>query len=176
MALILLRHTRPAIAAGICYGRSDLDLAPGFKADADRLALSLPPVSRIVTSPLRRCARLAEHIGAARGLPVDPEPRLSEMDFGAWEGVAWDAIPRAELDAWAADFLHARPHGGETVAMLLARVAAALSALADAGGDTLIVAHAGVIKAALVAHGDKDGWEARPAFGEIRRIDSVASR
>lgn len=70
-----------------------------------------------------------------------------EMDFGRWEGVPWDRIPRAELDAWAADFDHARPHGGESVAIFAARVEAALSALRD-GTPTLIVTHGGVMKVA----------------------------
>ena len=49
------------------------------------------------------------------------------MDFGRWEGLPWSAVPRAELDAWAADLMHARPHGGESVAMLLARTRRALA-------------------------------------------------
>lgn len=171
MGLIFLRHTRPAIDPGICYGRSDLDLAPCFGDHAARLVRTLPPVTRIVTSPLQRCARLARHIGTARDIPVRAEERLAEMDFGRWEGVAWDALPRPELDAWAADFMEARPHGGESVAMLLARVRGAIAAIDVASGDVLVVAHAGVIKAALVAFGDPAGWQARPAFGEARRVE-----
>ena len=55
------------------------------------------------------------------------DERLREFDFGTWEGVRWDAIPRAELDAWAADFFHARPHGGESVHMLRERVETAIA-------------------------------------------------
>ena len=36
-----------------------------------------------------------------------------EMDFE--RGVAWDDIPRPEIDEWGENFLHARPHGGENV-------------------------------------------------------------
>ena len=38
VALILIRHTRPEVADGICYGSTDLPAAPGFEAEAARLA------------------------------------------------------------------------------------------------------------------------------------------
>lgn len=164
MALILLRHTRPQGAAGLCYGVSDLPPGPDLPAEARRLAAQLPPVRRIVTSPLSRCARLAAALGAARGgLPVTEDARLRELDFGAWEGRAWDEIPRSELDAWAADLLHARPHGGETVAEMAARAAAALEEHGAPG--TLVVTHMGVIRAALHRAGSEDAWQARLEFG-----------
>ncbi len=160
--MIILRHTRPDGHEGLCYGRTDLALAPDFEADAAAILAGLPPVSAIRSSPLSRCLRLAERIAAARRLPLATDPRLAEFDFGAWEGRAWADIPRAELDAWAADFRHARPHGGETVAELGARVAAAL---AEATPGTLWVAHAGVARAAAAVLGHAGGWEMRLGFG-----------
>ena len=165
MAVILLRHTRPAVAEGTCYGRTDLALAPCFAAEAARLADALPRVQRIVTSPLSRCHRLATHLAAARGLALDIDPRLTEMDFGSWEGQPWDAIPRPELDAWAEDLLHARPHGGETVAELAARTRAALDDLALGPRPVLAVTHAGVIKAARAARQGPDAWQSTLPFG-----------
>lgn len=162
MALILLRHTRPEGAEGLCYGRTDLALAPEFEAEAARLAQELPPVARILSSPLSRCLRLAQALAGARALPLHIDDRLAEMDFGAWEKRPWAAIPRAELDAWAADLTGARPHGGETVAELAARSRAAL---AEAQPPALVVTHAGVIKAALVASRGAAGWQAAIPFG-----------
>lgn len=133
MALILLRHTRPLEAAGLCYGRTDLALGADFDAQAARLVDALPAVAHVVTSPLLRCARLAGVIARARGVALTTDPRLTEIDFGTWEGVPWDAIPRAGLDAWAADLLHARPHGGESVAMLRDRAFAAFAHWAGQG-------------------------------------------
>lgn len=171
MSVILLRHTRPEGAEGLCYGRTDLALAPGFEGEVARLAGALPAVTRIVTSPLSRCRRLAEALAAARGQPVAVEEELIEMDFGRWEATPWDAIPRAELDAWAADFSGANPHGGETVADLAARARRALDRAAAGARPVLAVTHAGIIKAALVAAGDPNGWKAETAFGDWRRID-----
>lgn len=164
MALILLRHTRPEAPQGLCYGITDLGLAPCFVPTATTIAGALPPVRRILSSPLQRCLRLAEHVARARNLRVDIDPRLAEMDFGHWEGQRWDDIPRAELDAWAADLLHARPHGGESVAQLRAR---SLAALRDhAGPETLVVTHHGVIKAARVQIMGDAGWQSELGFGK----------
>lgn len=153
MALTLLRHTRPDVAPGTCYGVTDLGLAPSFDTEARAILNVLPNVDRIVTSPLTRCRRLAEHIAEAVSCPLSVDDRLREIDFGRWEGLAWHQVPRSELDIWAADFLHARPHGGESVAMLRTRAHAALGELRRLDGHSLIVTHAGVIKVAL-ATGD----------------------
>jgi alpha-ribazole phosphatase len=170
--VILLRHTRPAVADGVCYGRTDLALAASFEDELVVVLAGLPPVARVLTSPLGRCRRLAAAIADARGLPLSVDPRLAEMDFGAWEGRQWSALPRAELDAWAADFHGARPHGGESVAMLAARVAAALADAPPGPPPALWVAHAGVARAAAALAGRADGWDTRLGFG--RWLDLAA--
>ena len=170
MPLILVRHTRPKVPAGVCYGMTDLELAPTFDDEAAAVVAALPPVERLVSSPLRRCRRLAERIGAARGIAPVFDDRLRELDFGAWEGIAWDAIPRAELDAWAADFFHARPHGGESVHMLRERVGTAIADYRRSGVSHAVVTHAGVIKAALAESGHPDGWKATVEPGAAIRL------
>lgn len=165
MPLILLRHTRPRIDPGICYGRSDLDLDDGFEDALASILAALPPVAAVATSPLSRCRRLAARIAGARSLPLAEDPRLAEMDFGAWEGRAWTELPRPELDAWAADFLHARPHGGETVAELADRVAAALAELDPDGPAVLWVSHSGVARAACATLRRPPLWDTRLDFG-----------
>ena len=95
------------------------------------------------------------------------------MDFGAWEGRAWAAIDKAELKAWTDNF-SAYPTGGtgESVAMFMARVAAAFDAL-DPAQDTCWLTHAGVIRAStLLAGGQRHITRASqwpptaPAFGQ----------
>lgn len=149
MSLILLRHTQPKVATGTCYGQTDLDVCDNFNFEVGRIISELPEVDLLVTSPLRRCRVLAEAIAAHRGLLAQIDTRVQEIDFGTWEGVPWSEIPRAEIDAWADCFMHARPHGGESVAMLHCRIQGALAHYQNNGLRTLIVTHAGVIKAAL---------------------------
>lgn len=167
MALTLLRHTMPAIASGVCYGMTDLDVAESFAQEAADVLAALPRPDRIITSPLKRCCLLAEHVGASLDLPVTIDDRLCEMDFGTWEGHPWAEIPRAELDLWAEDFLHARPHGGESVAILTTRVRAALAEWHNHQGHALIVTHAGVIKAALATEATAQGYNTTIGFGRF---------
>ena len=154
MGVTFLRHTTPRVAPGTCYGRTDLPLADSFEDEAAAVARAMPDAARIVSSPLQRCRRLAQHLADLAGLPLTIDPRLIEMDFGNWEGRLWSDIPRAEIEAWTGDFLHARPHGGESVAMLRARALDAATALYSEPGPTLAVTHAGVIKA-VFAEGDE---------------------
>lgn len=162
MAVTLLRHTAPAVAPGTCYGITDLPLADSFDAEARAVLATLPLAGAVITSPLRRCRLLAGHLAQARGLPLTVVAEWREMDFGAWEGVAWDAVPRDGLDAWAEDFMGYDGHGGESVARLLDRVTAALAAAPD---GALIVTHMGCIRAALAARGHPGAWDARIGFG-----------
>lgn len=143
--MILLRHPRPAVAPGVCYGR--LDLEPGPESDAE-IAQALDATARLTavwTSPARRARPLAEALAARDGVALVTDPRLWELDFGAWEGRSWDDIDRAESDPWAADPWHVAPPGGETFAALTARVAEVLAELPLGAG---LVCHAGPIRAA----------------------------
>ncbi len=171
MRLILVRHTRPETADNVCHGGTDLDVGATFDQESARVVAALPAVERLVTSPLRRCKKLAERIGAARGLVPVVDDRVREMDFGSWEGVPWEAIDRTELDAWAADFFHARPHGGESVAMVSERIGAALADYGRIGASHAVVTHAGVIKAVRAAAGCADAWTRSVDFGAAVHIE-----
>lgn len=70
-----------------------------------------------------------------------------EINFGEWEGRGWDQIERALLDAWAADVLQFSPPGGESAAMLQARVVNCITELRAT--SVALVTHAGAIRAAL---------------------------
>ena len=123
-----------------------------------------------MTSPLQRCRRLAERIGGAHSLVPTVDSRIREMDFGAWEGVPWDAIPRDEMDAWAADFHHARPHGGESVHMLYERARAAIADYRATGLSHIVVTHAGVIKAVRAEDRHPNAWKSNVEFGGTVRL------
>ena len=144
MILHLIRHPRPLVEAGICYGRLDIP-AENVALAAERLAGELPPGLPVYSSPLRRCRELAGYLHPAPQI----DARLQEMDFGAWEGRAWDAIPRGELDAWAADIAGYAPPGGESPLQVQQRVLAFVAGLAMP--EATVVTHAGVIRV-LVAY------------------------
>ena len=152
MDVVLIRHPAVGIEPGVCYGRSDVPLAEsadgGAQAVRMHLAeLSAPSPEQVRTSPLTRCASVAERLARAFDVPLLGDDDWQEMDFGAWEMQRWDDIDRAALDAWAADLMHACAHGGESVARFVARVARRADALAAFDGLQWVVTHAGVIRA-----------------------------
>ena len=181
--LWLVRHARPQVAPGICYGALDIPAdAAATQAAAQRLAAALPAQALVFHSTLQRCEQLAHALQAQRpDLAPNPDARLREMDFGRWEGQPWDAIGQAAVDAWTADFAAHSPGGGESLASVLARVAAALRfAASHASQDVVWITHAGVARCAawLQAPGQAklpraDEWPlAAPSFGnwEIRGL------
>ncbi|WP_175775685.1 alpha-ribazole phosphatase [Burkholderia anthina] len=152
MDVVLIRHPAVAVAPGVCYGRSDVPLAApaehGAHAVRDHLlALGAPPPAQVWTSPLTRCASVADRLAQAFDVPLRRDAGWQEMDFGTWEMQRWDDIDRAALDAWAADLMHACAHGGESVARFAARVARVADALTQADAPHWALTHAGVIRA-----------------------------
>ena len=144
MILHLIRHPKPLVAPGICYGRLDIS-AENFAAVAENLRANLQSGLPVWSSPLQRCRKLAELLNPN----VIVDERLMEMDFGAWEGRSWDDIPRPELDAWAADVAGYAPPGGESPLALQQRALDFVAALKVP--EAVIVTHAGVIRT-LLAH------------------------
>lgn len=163
--MILLRHTQPDIAPGTCYGRTDLDVSADFDSEAARIIAELPAFELLVSSPAKRCLALADAIAAHRNLEMHIDDRVQEMNFGSWEGVLWSQIPREELDAWADSFMDARPHGGESVSMVHRRTRAAMDYYRSMNLTTLIVTHAGFIKAALASGDTVADFETAVDFG-----------
>lgn len=150
MDLYLIRHTQPQIEAGLCYGESEVPLAPTSATDCATVAARLSALEAVWTSPLARCRTLADAIGAHARLAPVVDQRLCELRFGEWEGRRWETIDREESERWAADYWKVAPPGGETYRALYERVGMALAdILACPAQRVAVVTHAGPIRAAL---------------------------
>lgn len=186
MQLWLARHAQPLIAAGICYGATDV-LADEVltRTAAQSLADVLPKDTVCRVSPLRRCQQMAAALADIRpDLSLKPaictDHRLAEMNFGRFEGQPWSVIPKADIDAWTADFGKHRFGGMESANDMLARVAAALQDCREQSrpdANILWITHAGVIRAvSLLARGITQvdsalQWPREvPGFGEWVRV------
>ncbi len=159
MRLVLVRHTEVTGTSGLCYGRTDVALADSFPREAATVRAALPPGPfALHTSPAQRCRRLAETFA----LTFTIDPRLQELDFGDWDGRAWDDLPRPLLDRWCNDFVNGRPPQGETFTELAARAEDFVSDLArrEPAGTVVAVTHAGVIRALLAPRRDLAATEA----------------
>ncbi|SCY35979.1 histidine phosphatase family protein [Paracoccus tibetensis] len=140
MRVMILRHAMP-LTGGRLAGRTEVD------ADcSDRTALAAMAArvvgAEVIASPARRCIQTADAMGLS---PVRVDPALWEQDYGAWEGQSYADLPDLgplPLEALAAH----RPPGGESFRDMAARVRPVLEGLER---DTLLIAHAGTVRAGL---------------------------
>lgn len=150
MILWTFRHTRPYNPKDVCYGRLDFDVSPTFPEEAqgaiaDFLKTEARP-TRLCSSPLLRCLRLAEAVSEATGLTIEKIDALQEINFGTWEGQKLTAVPREEMASWMQDLRGFRFPQGESFYDVDKRVEEFLDTLPD-DGEFLWVTHAGVIAA-----------------------------
>jgi probable phosphoglycerate mutase len=153
--LALIRHAPTAWSnEGRMQGRADVPLASPLPDWRWPAALD---GFRAIASPLRRAVETARLLG----ISAEPEPRLTEMDWGDWEGETLAAL-RARLgpamedaEAQGLDF---RPPGGESPRDVQARVAPLLRYIARAGGPVAGITHKGVIRAVFA---QAAGWDMR---------------
>ena len=163
MRAIFVRHA-PPLASGVCAGRANVEVeaaSPAAELVTRALDQAEQRVARLVSSPTARCRDLAVELALRLGVPLAFDPRLRELDFGSWEGRAWDEIlqsDRERFERWARDFHDEAPPGGERVVELEARVGEWLAAVG--AEDWLAVTHAGVIRAARVVSGRSDWSQA----------------
>ncbi|MCI0431689.1 MAG: histidine phosphatase family protein [Rhodospirillales bacterium] len=152
-----VRHGSVAGPAGRILGQLDPPAAcAGEGRRLAALARILPRHAYWVTSALRRTRDTSAAIAAAGNHVLNPciESGLNEQHFGAWQGLNHDAVARRHAAdcrrVWAAPDREAPP-GGESFAMLVRRVAAAIEKIVAAAEaeEVVAIAHAGTIRAAL---------------------------
>lgn len=157
MIVHLLRHAASTAPAGVAGGWTDWPLSEQGEsaASAAALAWALPAPVRIITSDLARAVATAVPLARRFGVACTTDSRLRETHLGDWEGRAWTALEREQPDRlarWYRDWRTEGPPGGESFADVVARAASFLDSL-DQHPQTLVVAHAGSIRALLVAAG-----------------------
>jgi broad specificity phosphatase PhoE len=146
--LVIVRHGESTYnAERRLQGQADPPLSERGRQEATALAASLNGVGtgRVVTSDLIR----ARETAALLGHPDAPtDVRLREIDVGEWQGRPLGEFPGGFETSWRGGPL--TPPGGETWEQLVERVGAAVDELIAAGGPWLVVAHGGVVRAAVV--------------------------
>ncbi len=134
-------------------GRQDSPLTPEGERMAARWGRVLSGFGwdRVLASDSGRALATARRIAAEIGRPLEVEPRLRELDWGAWTGRTLAEIGRSEPEALARQVQAGwefRPPGGESRRELLERVLAALGEAARRGDGerVLVVTHGGVLR------------------------------
>ncbi|MFJ9350823.1 histidine phosphatase family protein [Streptomyces sp. NPDC101237] len=147
--LLLVRHGETEWSvSGQHTSWTDLPLTGHGEEQAKSLAplLTGRTYALVLASPLDRAIRTAELAGLS-GVVADPD--LHEWDYGGYEGITTAEIHRSRPDwyLWT-DGVPAGPagHSGESPEQIGARADRVLAkverALADGGGDVVLVAHA----------------------------------
>ena len=147
MELYLIRHTTPAVAAGICYGQADLDVTETFFQEAACIIRHLPAtIRKVYSSPLQRCRKLAEYLFPKH--PIEYDDRLKEINCGNWELSPWEQIETAHLHRWMNDLADAVIPQGESYRQLYHRVVQFFEELPH-HEPVAVVTHGGVIRSML---------------------------
>jgi alpha-ribazole phosphatase len=147
--IYLIRHTKPLVDKGICYGQSDLDVVDTFISEANIIKTVLPPtITNVYSSPLQRCSKLANELFPNHEVKLDAN--LMELNCGDWEMQHWDDIPKQEIDPWMENFVDVVIPNGESYTMLYHRITTAFNAIITAHNAPIaIVAHGGVLRSIL---------------------------
>ncbi|MEO1274429.1 MAG: histidine phosphatase family protein [Pseudomonadota bacterium] len=163
--LALIRHGRTAWNRDHrLQGRTDVPLDQEGLAEVETWILP-PPWDRaqLIASPLSRAKETAQAL--AHGRPVEIAPRLSEMNFGAWEGKRGAdllADPHSgfrHVEEWGWAF---EPPGGEAPQALRNRLQPLLCSLSERDHPVLAITHIGVIRVLLAMAHDWDFRGAAP--------------
>lgn len=141
-----VRHGPTHVKTMIGWTDKPADLSD--QAAIARLSAALPEAAPLISSDLTRAVTTADALASAHRPRLAHAPQLRELHFGAWEDRSF-----AEVDAEAPDAIKAfwtspgdvAAPGGESWNALSARVSAMADALAQRGGDVIVVAHFGAI-------------------------------
>ncbi|WP_163879076.1 histidine phosphatase family protein [Paenibacillus favisporus] len=124
--LLLVRHGTTRWNREKRYlGHTDIPLDPGGRDELAPLARELAGKAfhRVYCSDLARCRETLAIISSAHADTAMYDPRLREMDFGAWEGHTYEQLQHEPLyRQWIDSPQQVTPPGGESWADFAGRV------------------------------------------------------
>jgi broad specificity phosphatase PhoE len=149
--IVLVRHGETVGNSQVRFhGRGDVALSDEGRAQmrATAFALRDEAFDLVLASPLQRSWEAAWIVSG--GAPVRLDAGLREIDFGRWEGLSKEEIEASDPSLFA-DWQARAPGfeypGGERRADFRARIERSLSALAESGARSALLAiHKGVIR------------------------------
>jgi broad specificity phosphatase PhoE len=181
IVLLIARHGETSDnARGLILGHRDPPLSEIGRDQAAQLARSVGGARLVAVwaSPLLRARQTASVVAETIGVTPTVLADLIESDRGTWEGQSVEHIAQVspELHAAfeAADPQFAFPEG-ESLRQQVQRTRRALGVVAAGRRPALVVAHAGTIRAALLALGRHPPPERTLAHGEAVPLSWPAS-
>lgn len=150
ITLDLLRHGETELGGGFRGSLDDALTESGWR-DMRAATQLLRPWTRVISSPLRRCADFARELAAAHSLPLVLVDELRELHFGDWEGRHASELMEQhaeELGRFWADPYGFTPPAAEPMSDFAARVLQGVVQLQlrYPGQHLLVVTHGGVMR------------------------------
>ncbi len=156
LTLYFVRHGETELGPGIIAGSTDVALSARGLSQTGALRelwLDAAP-DMLMASPMLRAQQTAQELSKDWNIEIRPDHRIVEMDFGDWEGRAWDDV--CENDSprfrrWSSDWVRERAPGGESLADVANRCASWLTEAGKRldGKTVVVVAHSGSIRVLL---------------------------
>ena len=172
-SISLIRHGTVDGPAAL-YGHTDIALSSAGSAEllaAINRLHQQQPITRIVSSPLLRCAAPAREIARIYQLPLCIIDDLKEMHFGEWDGIPFDQFDEHRWQAlnqfWETP-ASAHSPAGESLQQFAERIIACWKSVV---GNTdaehqLVICHGGVIRI-LIAHLLQLDWRNANLFRQL---------
>jgi len=155
--LYVVRHGQTESSLRKAYsGRSDVALTAlgEEQARAAGELLAGAGIDAVFSSPLSRARDTAQAIAAATGAPLSVDDRLTEIDYGAFEGLDRAAARErfgSAFQAWRDDPFGSPVPGMEPLDGALARAREAVAAALAGSQRPVIVGHQGILRIVLIA-------------------------
>ncbi len=153
--LLLTRHAKTDLAGKFC-GHSDPPLNAIGQQQMAGMLLALPDwaIECVYTSDLQRARQTAEIIARHCYARLEIRPGLREIDFGQWEGLAWDEIQQrypGEAARWVQQYPSSTAPGGEEFCVFESRVLREMKFLSEQirTASIAVVTHAGFMRVTL---------------------------
>jgi len=140
-------------------GRCDIALTDSGREQARRAGqrLAQAGIDAVISSPLSRARDTARAIADATGAPLHVDERLTELDYGPFEGMdrarALERLGGA-FQAWRDDPFGSPVPGMEPLGDALERARAATADALAGSQRPLIVGHQGILRIVLIALGE----------------------
>lgn len=140
--LTLVSH---AMTDAMAAGRFPVDEALNALGRRQLSQLDVGSADTVLCGPETRARETAELLGLSALI----DTRLADLDCGQWRGVGLDEVPPDQLTRWLTE-PDSCPHGGESIAALVARVRGWLAEISRTPGSALAITHPAVIRAVIL--------------------------
>ena len=180
--IYIIRHGQTeANKKHIYYGRSKSALTQKGVAQHDLAVEKMKGIKldKIVSSPRDRCTSLAKSLCRNRDVDYTVDERLSEMDFGIFEGLNYDEAQEKYPDVWdkwvsAGDDFALQD--GESKAKFNKRIAEFAGEIINSyeNENIAIATHGGVVTSLicnLLELGDENVWRFAAKNGAVTKIE-----